>query len=133
MDRAAIEVAPDRGFTMDVEASQVWTGNSGVFVPYGKHDAETLAMCRAAETVFSIATQEVDTTTSELLRGRTKVDPSDPIEFFLKFNGAYQWMEYTLPLKKTLRSMFGKQMPNIGSSPTESIQVTAGRMAMRLR
>jgi hypothetical protein len=74
-------------------------------------------MCRAAETVFSIATQEVDTTTSELLRGRTKVDPSDPIEFFLKFNGAYQWMEYTLPLKKTLRSMFGRQMPNIRVQP----------------
>jgi hypothetical protein len=77
-------------------------------------------MCRAAgyETVFSIATQEVDTTTSELLRGRTKVDPSDgPIEFFLKFNGAYQWMEYTVPLKKKLRSMFGKQTPNIRVQP----------------
>jgi hypothetical protein len=77
-------------------------------------------VCRAAgyETVFSIATQEVDTTTSELLRGRTMVDPSDgPIEFFLKFNGAYQWMEYTAPLKKKLRSMFGKQAPNIRVQP----------------
>jgi peptidoglycan/xylan/chitin deacetylase (PgdA/CDA1 family) len=88
--------------------------------PYGEHDAETVAMCHAAgyETVFSVATQEVNTTTSELLRGRTKVDPSDgPIEFFLKFNGAYQWMEYTIPLMKKLRSMVGKQTPNIRVQP----------------
>ena len=86
--------------------------------PYGEHDAETLAMCRAAgyETVFSVATQEVDTTTSELLRGRTKADPSDgPIEFFLKFNGAYQWTEYTVPLMKKLRSMLAT--PDIRVQP----------------
>jgi peptidoglycan/xylan/chitin deacetylase (PgdA/CDA1 family) len=79
--------------------------------PYGEHDARTVAMCRAAgyQTVYSITAEEVDTTNSELLRGRTKVDPSDgPIEFFLKFNGAYQWMGYTVGLRKTLRSMFGK-------------------------
>ena len=88
--------------------------------PYGDHDAATVAMCRAAgyETVYSITAQEVDTSSSELLRGRTKVDPSDgPIEFFLKFNGAYQWMGYTVPLKKTLRSMFGKQAPGIRVQP----------------
>ena len=52
--------------------------------PYGDHDSSTVAMCRAAgyETAYSITAQEVDTTSSELLRGRTKVDPSDgPIEF----------------------------------------------------
>jgi peptidoglycan/xylan/chitin deacetylase (PgdA/CDA1 family) len=79
--------------------------------PYGEHDAYTVAMCRAAgyQTVYSITAEEVDTTSSELLRGRTKVDPSDgPIEFFLKFNGAYQWMGYTVALRKTLRSMFGE-------------------------
>ena len=88
--------------------------------PYGDHDAPTIAMCREAgyETVYSIMAQEVDTTSSELLRGRTKVDPSDgPIEFFLKVNGAYQWMGYTVPLRKTLRSMFGKQAPGIRVQP----------------
>jgi hypothetical protein len=100
--------------------------------PYGEHDAETLAMCRAAgyETAFSIATQEVDTTTSESLRGRTKVDPSDGP----KFKGAYQWMEYTVPLKKkNCGRCLANRRQTFGSSPTESIQVTAGRMAMRLR
>lgn len=84
--------------------------------PYGHHDASTVAMCRAAgyETVYSIIPQEVDTTSPELLRGRTKVEPSDgPIEFFLKFNGAYQWMGDTVPLRKTLRSVFGKWAPGI--------------------
>ncbi len=92
----------------------------GFSFPYGDHDASTVAMCRAAgyETAYSITAQEVDTTGSELLRGRTKVDPSDgPIEFFLKFNGAYQWMGYTVPLRKTLRSMFGKQVPGIRVQP----------------
>jgi len=92
----------------------------GFSFPYGDHDASTVAMCRAAgyETAYSITAQEVDTTSSELLRGRTKVDPSDgPIEFFLKFNGAYQWMGYTVPLRKTLRSMFGKQTPGIRVQP----------------
>jgi len=88
--------------------------------PYGDHDASTVAMCRAAgyETVYSITAQEVDTTSSELLRGRTEVDPSDgPIEFFLKFNGAYQWMGYTVPLRKTLRSVFGKRVPGVRVQP----------------
>ena len=92
----------------------------GFSFPYGDHDAFTVAMCRAAgyETAYSITAEEVDTTGSELLRGRTKVDPSDGrIEFFLKFNGAYQWMGYTVPLRKTLRSMFGKQVPAIRVQP----------------
>lgn len=84
--------------------------------PYGDHDASAVAMCRAAgyKAVYSIRPQEIDTSASELLRGRTKVDPSDgPIEFFLKFNGAYHWKGYTVPLTKALRSMFGKQAPRI--------------------
>ena len=88
--------------------------------PYGDHDASTVAMCRAAgyETVYSITAEEVDTTSSELLRGRIKVDPSDgPIEFFLKFNGAYQWMGYTAPQTKALRSIFTKQAAGIHVQP----------------
>ena len=76
--------------------------------PYGDHDRSTVAMCRAAgyESVFSILAHGVDTRSSELLRGRTKVDPWDgPLEFFLKFNGAYEWTPYTTALGKKLRSM----------------------------
>lgn len=81
--------------------------------PYGDHDERTVALCRAAryETVYSIIPEEVDTTSPELLRGRTKVDPSDgPIEFFLKFNGAYQWMKYSIRLKKAIQSIFIDKM-----------------------
>jgi peptidoglycan/xylan/chitin deacetylase (PgdA/CDA1 family) len=88
--------------------------------PYGDHDASTVSLCRAAgyETGYSITAQEVDTTSAEFLRGRTKVDPSDgPIEFFLKFNGAYQWIGCTHPLRKALRSMFGKRAPSIRVQP----------------
>lgn len=77
--------------------------------PYGAHNESTVALCRAAlyETVYSILPEEVDTTAHELLRGRTKTDPSDgPLEFFLKFNGAYEWMRHSVALKKALRSMF---------------------------
>ncbi|OKO90689.1 hypothetical protein AC629_04330 [Bradyrhizobium sp. NAS80.1] len=88
--------------------------------PYGDHDASAVAMCRAAgyETAYSVTAQEVDTTCPELLRGRTKVEPSDgPIEFFLKFNGAYQWMGDSVPLRKTMRSIFGNQAPGIRVQP----------------
>ncbi|MGY4508866.1 polysaccharide deacetylase family protein [Bradyrhizobium sp. USDA 3650] len=78
--------------------------------PYGEYDVGMLADCRAAgyETVYSISSQEIDTTAPDMLRGRTKVDPSDgPLEFFLKFNGAYQWTRLTTPLKRFLGSMQG--------------------------
>jgi hypothetical protein len=102
--------------------------------PMGMRKRSRCAVRPVMKPYFQLRPKEVGTTTTELLRGRTKVDPSDgPIEFFLKFNGAYQWMEYTVPLKKKLRSMFGRQTPNIRVQPTESIQVTASRMAMRLR
>ena len=76
--------------------------------PYGEYDVSMLADCRAAgyESVYSISSQEIDTMAPDLLRGRTKVDPSDgPLEFFLKFNGAYQWTRLTTPLKRLLGSM----------------------------
>ncbi|WP_198026699.1 polysaccharide deacetylase family protein [Bradyrhizobium sp. ARR65] len=84
--------------------------------PYGDHDASIVAMCRAAgyETAYSIMAQEVDTTGLEILRGRTKVEPSDgPMEFFLKFDGAYEWTACTVRLRKLLRSIFGKWAPSI--------------------
>jgi peptidoglycan/xylan/chitin deacetylase (PgdA/CDA1 family) len=76
--------------------------------PYGDYDCSTVEMCRIAgyESAFSILAHGVDTTSSELLRGRTKVDPWDgPLEFFLKFNGAYEWTPHTIALTKKLRTM----------------------------
>lgn len=81
---------------------------SDLSFPYGAYSDTTIALCRDAryETVYSIVPEEVDTTSDKLLRGRTKTDPSDgPLEFFLKFNGAYEWMAYRIAFKKALRSM----------------------------
>jgi peptidoglycan/xylan/chitin deacetylase (PgdA/CDA1 family) len=75
--------------------------------PYGAHNDSTVAMCRAAlyETVYSIIPEEVDTTANVYLRGRTATEPSDgALEFFLKFNGAYEWMRYAIAFKKRVRS-----------------------------
>ena len=84
--------------------------------PYGEYDEPAVAICRAAgyTTVYSIRAQGTDTTTAGLLRGRTKVDPSDGrIEFFLKFNGAYDWMGYNVSLRKMLRIGFGKRVRRV--------------------
>jgi peptidoglycan/xylan/chitin deacetylase (PgdA/CDA1 family) len=84
--------------------------------PYGAHDASTVAMCRSAgyTAVYSIESESVDTSNCDILRGRVKVDPSDgALEFFLKFNGAYQWMAYTGPFMKAVRSFFGRRSPGI--------------------
>jgi peptidoglycan/xylan/chitin deacetylase (PgdA/CDA1 family) len=74
--------------------------------PYGDHDASTIELCRAAgyDHVFSIAPDPVDTTGSDFVRGRVKVDPFDgPLEFFLKYRGAYAWTSYVSSLKRKLR------------------------------
>lgn len=79
--------------------------------PYGDHDASCLEACKAAgyDNVFSIVPEDIDTVSSEILRGRTSVDPSDgSIEFFLKFNGAYVWAAQLAPLTRQLRALFTK-------------------------
>jgi peptidoglycan/xylan/chitin deacetylase (PgdA/CDA1 family) len=63
--------------------------------PYGDYDASIVKLCSIAgyDQVFSICPEQIGTDEGGLLRGRVKVDPSDwPIEFFLKVNGAYEWM-----------------------------------------
>jgi peptidoglycan/xylan/chitin deacetylase (PgdA/CDA1 family) len=73
--------------------------------PYGDHDASTIEVCKAAgyECVFSVAPDPVDTTNSSFVRGRVKVDPFDwPLEFFLKYHGAYAWISQVSPLKQKL-------------------------------
>jgi peptidoglycan/xylan/chitin deacetylase (PgdA/CDA1 family) len=75
-------------------------------LPYGDHNASTIEICRTAgyETVFSTIPASVDTTDTAFVRGRVKVDPFDgPLEFFLKYNGAYAWAPYLSSLKTRLR------------------------------
>jgi peptidoglycan/xylan/chitin deacetylase (PgdA/CDA1 family) len=75
-------------------------------LPYGDHDASTIEICRTAgyDTVFSTIPASVDTTDTAFVRGRVKVDPFDgPMEFFLKYNGAYAWAPYFSSLKRKLR------------------------------
>jgi peptidoglycan/xylan/chitin deacetylase (PgdA/CDA1 family) len=75
--------------------------------PYGDHDASTAELCRAAgyDYVFSIAPDPVDTTSSDFVRGRVKVDLFDwPLEFFLKYHGAYAWISHVSSLKRKLRN-----------------------------
>jgi peptidoglycan/xylan/chitin deacetylase (PgdA/CDA1 family) len=74
--------------------------------PYGDHDASTIEKCKAAgyEHVFSVAPDPVDTTNSSFVRGRVKVDPFDwPLEFFLKYHGAYAWTSHVSLLKRKVR------------------------------
>jgi peptidoglycan/xylan/chitin deacetylase (PgdA/CDA1 family) len=76
--------------------------------PYGDYNASCVEACKAAgyDTAFSILPEEVDTASPKMLRGRTRVDPSDgPIEFFLKFNGGYVWASQIAPLARKLRSV----------------------------
>lgn len=73
--------------------------------PYGDHDASTIELCRAAgyDYVFSVVPNPVDTTSSSFVRGRVKVDPFDwPLEFFLKYHGAYAWFSQVSLLKQKL-------------------------------
>jgi peptidoglycan/xylan/chitin deacetylase (PgdA/CDA1 family) len=75
--------------------------------PYGDHDASTVDLCRTAgyDYVFSIVPQPVKTEESNFVRGRVQVEPFDwPLEFFLKYNGAYAWASYVSSIKRRWRS-----------------------------
>jgi peptidoglycan/xylan/chitin deacetylase (PgdA/CDA1 family) len=75
--------------------------------PYGDHDASIIELCRVAgyDYVFSITPHPVDTTSSNFVRGRVKVDSFDgSLEFFLKYHGAYAWVSHVSSLKKKLRN-----------------------------
>lgn len=74
--------------------------------PYGDHDASTVELCRSAgyEYAFGIAPDPVDTAGSAFVRGRVSVDPFDsPLEFFLKYRGAYAWVSYVSSFKRNFR------------------------------
>ena len=115
-ERAREEVERSRVLLADASGRDVL----GLAFPYGAHNNATLAMCRAAlyETVYSIIPEEVDTDSHAFLRGRTKTEPSDgPLEFFLKFNGAYEWMRYSIALKRAVRSALSAIRGTAPSAP----------------
>jgi peptidoglycan/xylan/chitin deacetylase (PgdA/CDA1 family) len=73
--------------------------------PYGDHDASTIELCKSAgyDYVYSVVPDPVDTTKSDFVRGRVKVDPFDwSLEFFLKYHGAYAWTSQVFSLKRAL-------------------------------
>jgi peptidoglycan/xylan/chitin deacetylase (PgdA/CDA1 family) len=105
-DRAQEEIRGSRHRLAEISGQEIRT----LSFPYGDYNASVVEMCRSAgyEFVFSILDEEIDTERYEILRGRTKVDPSDgPIEFFLKFNGGYVWTARFATLVRKLRSMMG--------------------------
>ena len=62
-------------------------------------------ICREAryESIFPIVPNGVDTSKSDLVRGRVRVDPTNgPLEFYLKFNGAYAWAAHIAALRRAL-------------------------------
>src|SRR5262249_30713764 len=73
--------------------------------PYGEFNEQLVQLCREAryEHIFTIVPEEVDTASPDLVRARTRVDPSDgPLEFYLKFNGAYAWRAVLPALRRAL-------------------------------
>ena len=67
---------------------------SSIALPYGDFNPSVINACELAgyENMFTTIPENIDPTLPKLVRGRVRVDPSDgPIEFFLKFNGAYGW------------------------------------------
>ena len=71
--------------------------------PYGDHTPAVIELCKSAgyDLVFTISPSSVNTEGSEFVRGRVKVEPHDnTLEFFLKSNGAYEWMSYVSKIKQ---------------------------------
>jgi peptidoglycan/xylan/chitin deacetylase (PgdA/CDA1 family) len=90
-------------------ALQTLTGNQILHLafPYGDHDASTVELCKAAgySCVFSVVPNAVDTENSGFVRGRVKTDPFDwPLEFFLKYHGAYGWISEVSAFKGKIRN-----------------------------
>jgi peptidoglycan/xylan/chitin deacetylase (PgdA/CDA1 family) len=115
-ERAREEVERSRALLAKVSGRDVLE----LAFPYGAYNEATVAMCRAAhyETVYSIIPEEVDTDSHGFLRGRTKTEPSDGrLEFFLKFNGAYEWMRYSIAFKRALRSLLSAIRGTAPSAP----------------
>ena len=74
--------------------------------PYGNYDSSSIEICKSGgyRLAFTISSEHVDTLSYKIVRGRTKVDPTDtPIEFYLKFSGAYAWVSQLNSFLKRLK------------------------------
>ena len=102
LSEARVEIEGSRTILQELTAHDIQL----FALPYGDHNASTIEICRMAgyEIVFSTIPASVDTTDAGFVRGRVKADPFDgPLEFFLKYNGAYAWAPYLSALKRRLR------------------------------
>ncbi len=75
--------------------------------PYGESNSLVLQVCQEAgfEFLYTTMAENIDPSESKMLRGRVRVDPWDgPIEFFLKFSGAYAWLSRVPRLLRTNQS-----------------------------
>ena len=73
--------------------------------PYGDHNAAVVELCKVVgyNIVFSVIPAVVDPENSDFVRGRVKVDPFDwPLEFYLKYHGAYAWVTQVPRLKRKI-------------------------------
>jgi peptidoglycan/xylan/chitin deacetylase (PgdA/CDA1 family) len=74
-------------------------------IPYGHYDDRTAGLAAGAgyRHIFSVAPQAIAAGDRGVLRGRTSVEPTDPIGLFaLKARGAYAWMPLATRLKRAL-------------------------------
>ena len=84
---------------------------SSIALPYGDFNSNVIKACASAgyQNVYTTIPENIDPLIPRLARGRVRVDPSDgPIEFFLKFNGAYGWVGPFTSLLRLLKSPFEK-------------------------
>ncbi len=78
----------------------------GFAFPYGSLNADALNEAAAAgyRHAYSVLPQRIDPTDGGLLRGRSAVEPDDPLPLFrLKLHGAFAWMPLAIRAKRWLR------------------------------
>ena len=73
--------------------------------PYGDYDDRTVECARNAgfRHVYTIMPQTLRIGNTDLVRGRTSVEASDPLALFdLKMNGAFEWMPLAVSIKRSI-------------------------------
>ena len=103
LDRAELEIKESRRELRDVIGKDV-----DLFAfPYGDENAALIELCKQAgyRYVFTALPGSVDPSGPNVVRGRVNVDLTDrPIEFFLKYQGAYAWTRHLTRLKRRVKS-----------------------------
>jgi GT2 family glycosyltransferase/peptidoglycan/xylan/chitin deacetylase (PgdA/CDA1 family) len=101
---ARVEIEGSRRLLQEITGGTVRL----ISMPFGDFDRSTIEACRLAgyDHVYTSTPENVDPSKPKVVRGRVRVDPWDgPIEFFLKVNGAYEWLSrLRLPVGATIFS-----------------------------